>query len=120
MKYFSFKSKKNKFYQKILTIYLLVTVFYYPSFAQKNQIPFDHLTVESGLSQSRIFSIAQDSMGFMWFGTKDGLNRYDSHQFEVFRNNANDSTTLSSSQNINALLTCTSSSSLGQVLNKTK
>ena len=83
----------------------MVTVFYYPSFAQKNQIPFDHLTVESGLSQSRIFSIAQDSMGFMWFGTKDGLNRYDSHQFEVFRNNANDSTTLSSSQNINALLT---------------
>jgi ligand-binding sensor domain-containing protein/signal transduction histidine kinase/DNA-binding response OmpR family regulator len=75
------------------------------SFAQKNQFSFEHLTVESGLSQSRIFSITQDSMGFMWFGTKDGLNRYDSQQFEVFRHHANDSTTLSSSQNINALLT---------------
>lgn len=90
---------------KVAIMILFLLAFNNLSFAQKNIIPFEHLTVESGLSQSSIFSIAQDSMGFMWFGTKDGLNRYDSQQFEVFRNHKNDSTSLSSSQNINALLT---------------
>ncbi len=74
-------------------------------FAQKLEVSFDKLTVESGLSQSSVISITQDSMGFMWFGAKDGLNRYDSRTFEVFRNNPKDSTSLSSDQNINALLT---------------
>jgi ligand-binding sensor domain-containing protein/signal transduction histidine kinase/DNA-binding response OmpR family regulator len=76
-----------------------------PAIAQKNNFSFDHFTVESGLSQSSVISIAQDSMGFMWFGTKDGLNRYDSRRFEVFKNNSKDSTSISSNQNINALLT---------------
>ncbi len=73
--------------------------------AQQNTLPFDKLTVESGLSQSSVISIAQDSMGFMWFGTKDGLNRYDSQQFEVFRNDSKDNSSISSDQNINSLLT---------------
>lgn len=73
--------------------------------AQTKQILFEHLTVERGLSQSSVLSIAQDSMGFMWFGTKNGLNRFDSQQFEVYRNNVHDETSISSSVNINALLT---------------
>lgn len=105
MKCFNFKPKSFKLYQKMLAIYLLATILPFHLFAQIKQLQFERLTVESGLSQSSIFSIAQDSMGFMWFGTKDGLNRYDSRQFEVFRNIASDGTTLSSSQNINALLT---------------
>jgi ligand-binding sensor domain-containing protein/signal transduction histidine kinase/DNA-binding response OmpR family regulator len=94
-------------YNSAKAMLVLLCTFYFitDSVAQKNQVSFEHLTVESGLSQSRIFSITQDSLGFMWFGTKDGLNRYDSQQFEVFRNHANDTTTLSSSLNINALLT---------------
>jgi ligand-binding sensor domain-containing protein/signal transduction histidine kinase/DNA-binding response OmpR family regulator len=69
------------------------------------KLNFNYLTVENGLSQSSILSIAQDSMGFMWFGTKDGLNKFDTQTFEVYRHNRLDSTSLSSSQNINALLT---------------
>ncbi len=71
----------------------------------QSKITFDKLTVEDGLSQTSVVSITQDSMGFMWFGTKDGLNRYDSRQFEVFKNNKSDSQSLSSSQNVNAVLT---------------
>lgn len=91
---------------KILAVVFIVTVFLCPSlFAQTNQLPFEHLTVERGLSQSSVISIAQDSTGFLWFGTKDGLNKYDAQQFEVFRNDSKNKNSLSSSQNINALLT---------------
>jgi ligand-binding sensor domain-containing protein len=66
-----------------------------PILAQQKQIRFDHLTVEDGLSQSTVFSIAQDSTGFMWFATEDGLNRYDGYTCTVFRNNPQDSNSIS-------------------------
>ena len=44
-------------------------------------IRFENLTLEDGLSQSTVYSIAQDSKGFMWFGTEIGLNRYDNSSF---------------------------------------
>ncbi len=72
---------------------------------QTNKIYFNHHTVENGLSQSSVLSITQDKTGFMWFGTKDGLNKFNTQTFEVFKHKENDSTSLSSSQNINALLT---------------
>ncbi|MBN1782701.1 hypothetical protein JW948_16310 [bacterium] len=48
------------------------------------QIAFEHLTSKQGLSQSSITSICQDSVGFLWFGTYAGLNRYDGYTFTVF------------------------------------
>lgn len=73
--------------------------------AQKNKIAFNHLTVENGLSQSSVFSIAQDGMGFMWFGTKDGLNKYNTRNFEVFKREKGNPNSLSTGQNVNALYT---------------
>ncbi|MDP4228371.1 MAG: two-component regulator propeller domain-containing protein, partial [Bacteroidota bacterium] len=58
------------------------------------QMSFDHLTVDDGLSQSCVFSIAQDSKGFMWFGTRDGLNKYDSHAFKEYKHNQKDPNSL--------------------------
>ena len=61
----------------------------------QNHIIFHHLTVEEGLSQSSVTCILQDAQGFMWFGTMDGLNRYDGYNIKVFKNNPSDTTSLS-------------------------
>lgn len=53
------------------------------SYGQEN-IVFDHITAEDGLSQSDINCIYQDKQGFMWFGTHDGLNKYDGYGFTVY------------------------------------
>lgn len=47
---------------------------------------FRHLDTEKGLSQNSVLSILQDKKGFMWFGTKDGLNRYDGNTIKIFKN----------------------------------
>ncbi|TRX51183.1 response regulator [Fulvivirga sp. M361] len=47
---------------------------------------FDHLSIKDGLSQATVLCSWQDQRGFMWFGTRDGLNRYDGYSFEVFKN----------------------------------
>lgn len=52
----------------------------------QNVIPrFESIGVNEGLSQSSVYSIFQDKQGFMWFGTADGLNRYDGHNIEVYK-----------------------------------
>ena len=57
---------------------------------------FTHLTTNDGLSQGYVVAILQDRRGFMWFATRDGLNRYDGNAFVVYKNNPNDSGSLSS------------------------
>ncbi len=54
-------------------------------------VRFDHLNVEQGLSQNSVRCILQDRQGFMWFGTYDGLNRYDGYEFKIYRNRPGDS-----------------------------
>lgn len=48
-------------------------------------IRFEHISLEQGLSQSVINVIFQDSKGFLWIGTEDGLNRYDGYGFKVYK-----------------------------------
>ena len=60
---------------------------------------FMKLSVEQGLSQSTVFSILEDSRGFMWFGTRTGgLNRYNGYEFTVFKNNPQNKNSLSSNE----------------------
>src|SRR3989337_4485113 len=59
---------------------------------------FDHFNLDDGLSQYTVYCIIQDSKGFLWFGTADGLNRYDGYKFKIFRNDPVDSTSLSANR----------------------
>ncbi|WP_316831756.1 two-component regulator propeller domain-containing protein [Pedobacter aquatilis] len=56
----------------------------------QQSISFSSLTVENGLSQNSVMSIAQDSTGFMWLGTRQGLNRYDGYRFKIYKNDPKD------------------------------
>jgi signal transduction histidine kinase/ligand-binding sensor domain-containing protein len=48
-------------------------------------VRFEHLNVEDGLSHSEVWAIVQDQKGFLWFGTQNGLNKYDGYQFKTYR-----------------------------------
>jgi ligand-binding sensor domain-containing protein/signal transduction histidine kinase/DNA-binding response OmpR family regulator len=59
-----------------------------------DSLPISHLTIQNGLSNNSVRCVYQDKKGFMWFGTYDGLNRYDGSEFKVFRNRLSDSTSI--------------------------
>ncbi|MCG2613214.1 response regulator [Terrimonas sp. NA20] len=59
-----------------------------------NRFPVRTLGIDAGLSNNAVTCIYQDQRGFMWFGTYDGLNRYNGYNFDVFRNKIGDSTSL--------------------------
>lgn len=57
---------------------------------------FSSLKMEEGLSQLSVLKIHQDKSGFMWFATRNGLNRYDGNSFVVYKHSNGDSLSLSS------------------------
>ncbi|MFC2015501.1 two-component regulator propeller domain-containing protein [Chloroflexota bacterium] len=52
---------------------------------QPEQVRFDHITTADGLSENRVWGITQDRRGFLWFTSVDGINRYDGHEFRVYK-----------------------------------
>jgi two-component system, sensor histidine kinase and response regulator len=79
-----------------LVFFLFVTfLFFSLLFAQTNNQKFHKISIEHGLSQSSANCILQDQRGFMWFGTQDGLNRYDGYNFKIYRNNPEDPSSIS-------------------------
>jgi ligand-binding sensor domain-containing protein/signal transduction histidine kinase/DNA-binding response OmpR family regulator len=58
---------------------------------------FKHYQVENGLSNNSVSCSLQDKNGFLWFGTINGLNRFDGYSFKVFRHNAEDTNSIGSS-----------------------
>src|SRR5438552_15909445 len=65
------------------------------STAQPDEIKFKRFSLEQGLSESYISCILQDRRGFMWFGTQDGLDRFDGYGFTIFKHNAKDPNSIS-------------------------
>jgi signal transduction histidine kinase/ligand-binding sensor domain-containing protein len=60
-----------------------------------SDIRFTLITTEEGLSQIRVSNLVQDNLGFMWFGTEYGLNRFDGYTFKVFVHEPNNPNSLS-------------------------
>lgn len=56
--------------------------------------PVRYLGIENGLSNNAVVNVYQDYKGFMWFGTYDGLNRYDGYKLKIYRNKIGDTTSL--------------------------
>ncbi|MDR0506639.1 MAG: response regulator [Dysgonamonadaceae bacterium] len=67
---------------------ILFCFFYMPLSAK--QFYFKKYQVETGLSHNTVSCVLQDSYGFMWFGTSDGLNRFDGKKFKIYRNEMQD------------------------------
>ncbi len=65
------------------------------SLSQAPALKFKHISLEQGLSNSTIESIYQDKRGFIWIGTRDGLNRFDGYQMVIYRFDPRDSTSIS-------------------------
>jgi len=76
-------------YCKIFILWILLSLCAYGQ-----EIKFEHLTRKDGLSQSTVYAILQDNKGFMWFGTQDGLNKYDGYKFTHYRHEPNNPNSL--------------------------
>lgn len=59
-----------------------------PALAQRQNLKFNHLDINAGLSQNHVMCILQDSKGFMWIGTSDGLNKYDGYKFTLYKHDS--------------------------------
>ena len=66
--------------------------------AQNQSLWFTQLSRPDGLSDHQVYSIAQDSKGFLWIGTAAGLNRYDGYGFKVYKHDPDDPRSLSDDQ----------------------
>lgn len=71
----------------VCLIFLSTTIF-------SQEYYFKHYKVENGMSNNSVLASIQDKDGFLWFGTKDGLNRFDGYHFKTFRSGANPKTSL--------------------------
>ncbi|HWI93498.1 MAG TPA: two-component regulator propeller domain-containing protein, partial [Flavisolibacter sp.] len=76
-------------------VFCLVLMLSVKAFSQKPDIRFEHLSTEEGFSQNLVTCILKDHYGFMWFGTDDGLNRYDGYKITLYRNNPKNPKSLS-------------------------
>ncbi len=76
---------------------LLFAFFCGCNFTTIAQLRFDRIGNQQGLSQSTVLKIFQDKKGFIWFATRDGLNKYDGYNFTVYRHSFNDPNSISSS-----------------------
>ena len=80
---------------RIISAGMLILLVISLTFGQTKKVKFDRISIEQGLSQSSVFSMMQDSKGFLWFGTLDGLNKYDGYTFTVYKSDPRNPNTLS-------------------------
>lgn len=86
--------KQISFFLLILLCYKVSAQFSENNF---NNLKFKHYTTTQGLSQGSVIDIHQDKTGYLWFGTREGLNKFDGTKFKTFRYNSEESSSLSDS-----------------------
>lgn len=85
---------RRRLYKPIL-VYIILVILFLPSvFSQTEEYSFKNLSVKDGLSHSNVYTIIQDHLGYLWFGTQDGLNKYDGYEFIIYRHEPGDSNSL--------------------------
>lgn len=77
-----------------IVVYTLLVWLALPINNNAQSIIFNNFTTQHGLTNNDVNTLIQDSFGFIWFGTEDGLNRFDGYNFKVFRHNPIDHNTL--------------------------
>lgn len=83
----------KRFYSICIGIVFCWFVYSASIFAQSKK--FFHLSSKDGLSQNNVYAICEDYRGFIWIGTRDGLNKYDGYNITVYKHDPLDSTTIS-------------------------
>ena len=98
----------------VITSLFFIAIFVLPTYAQEGHPPppgstpppdgesaplsptmrFTHLTTRDGLANAHVEVIFQDSRGFMWFGTRDGLSRFDGYRFTTYRHDPDNANSL--------------------------
>ena len=78
--------------------FILLLFCMFQSEAQSPNMKFRHFTSKDGLVQNNVVAILQDSKGFMWFGTRAGLNRFDGYDYRLYEYIPGEENTLISSQ----------------------
>lgn len=86
---------KYNLYSFILFIGISLTISAQGNEDRDKNLKFQHFNSLNGLSQRSVMSILQDKKGYLWFGTRDGLNKFDGSKFVVYRHRIGDETSLS-------------------------
>lgn len=84
--------------RKLLTYIFVIFTCIFDTYGQSNlpaKLKFHSIDVEEGLPNNTVNSIVQDSLGFIWIGTNDGLCRYDGNSFKYFKESLKESNTIS-------------------------
>lgn len=88
------QAKKLRVMKRLLWLILLLCYFGSQAFGQRDDLAWESISIDQGLAQSYVLAILQDRQGLLWFGTQDGLSRYDGYQFTTFKNNPQDPNSL--------------------------
>ena len=86
-----------------LAFFVVFIISAFNSYCQYTNFKFEYFSIPEGLSSSTCHEIFQDNEGFLWFGTIDGLNKFDGYSFEVYRPVLNDPNSISNNR-INSIV----------------
>lgn len=98
-----FKCKQNIFYFVFFIFILSPALLFSQHRFLHERVKFERVTFPMALSNNSVFSVSQDSKGFLWVATNNGLNRFDGYSSTVFRNIPNDSLSLSDNRILSSL-----------------